>query len=485
MQLNSSLALPLVVDLDGTLIKTDLLIETSSKYLIDQPSQFYKLIQWLFKGRTVLKENLARSVALDFESLPYNTTVLAYINSEKEKGRTIILATASHRILAEQVAKHLGLFDKVFASDHEVNLKGDAKRDILVQQYGERGFEYIGNDWPDISIWKSASSAHVVSRSSKLLAKAKEYGNLGLVLNDEKPAVSKALFKAMRPHQWMKNLLILVPLLAAHQLSDFQSLSNSIIAFMAFGLVASSVYLLNDLADVEDDRHHKKKRHRPFAAGNLSQIHGWIAWPTLLTLGFLLSNLPGGPPLQFSLCLAVYVTLTVLYSFKLKQIPIVDVLALAMLYTLRIIAGAAAISVPLSFWLLSFSMFFFTSLAFIKRYSELHSAKNDGKSGNLRGRGYQPQDLNLVSSLGASSGYTAVLVLALYIQDSHTASLYSKPAIIWLACPVLLFWISRAWLIAHRGLMHEDPIVFALKDKTSWLVAGLFAAVFVLAKVVA
>jgi 4-hydroxybenzoate polyprenyltransferase len=276
-----------------------------------------------------------------------------------------------------------------------------------------------------------------------------------------------------------------VPLLAAHQLGNFQSISNSILAFIAFGLVASSVYLLNDLADVEDDRHHKKKRHRPFAAGNLSQIHGWITWPALLTLGFLLSNFPGGPPLRFSLCLAVYFTLTVLYSFKLKQIPIVDVLALAMLYTLRIIAGAAAISVPLSFWLLSFSMFFFTSLAFIKRYSELHSAKDDGQSGTLRGRGYQPQDLNLVSSLGASSGYTAVLVLALYIQDSHTASLYSKPAIIWLACPVLLFWISRAWLIAHRGHMHEDPIVFALKDKTSWIVAGLFGAVFILAKVVA
>jgi phosphoserine phosphatase len=265
MQLNSSRELPLVVDLDGTLIKTDLLIETASKYLIDRPAQFYKLIQWLLKGRTVLKESLAKSVALDFESLPYNTAVLAYLNSEKEKGRTIILATASHRILAEQVAKHLGIFDKVFASDDQVNLKGDAKRDILVRHYGEHGFEYIGNDWPDLSIWKSASSAHVVGRSSKLLTKVKENGNLGLVLNDEKPAVSRALFKAMRPHQWMKNLLILVPLLAAHQLGNLQSIFHSVLAFIAFGLVASSVYLLNDLADVEDDRHHKKKRHRPFA----------------------------------------------------------------------------------------------------------------------------------------------------------------------------------------------------------------------------
>jgi 4-hydroxybenzoate polyprenyltransferase len=182
--------------------------------------------------------------------------------------------------------------------------------------------------------------------------------------------------------------------------------------------------------------------------------------------------------------MVVYFLLTIAYSLRLKQIPIVDVLTLAMLYTLRIIAGAAAIAVPLSFWLLSFSMFIFLSLAFIKRYSELRAARDVGKVGILRGRGYDTQDLELVSSLGGSAGYTAVLVLALYIQDAHTASLYATPTIIWLACPLLLFWISRAWLIAHRGHMHDDPIVFALKDRLSWAIVALFVAVFVLAKVV-
>jgi 4-hydroxybenzoate polyprenyltransferase len=249
-------------------------------------------------------------------------------------------------------------------------------------------------------------------------------------------------------------------------------------------LTASSIYLLNDLVDVIDDRHHVRKRNRPFASGNLSLFHGWAAWPLLLALAFTLAAFAGDLPWQFIASLATYFVLTVAYSLRLKQSPIVDVLTLAMLYTLRIIGGAAAIAVPLSFWLLSFSMFVFLSLAFIKRYSELRAAIDTGKTGLLRGRGYDPQDLPLVSSLGGSAGYTAVLVLALYIQDARTASLYATPTIIWLACPLMLFWISRAWLIAHRGKMQDDPIVFAIKDPLSWVIAALFGAVFVLAKVV-
>jgi len=474
----------LVVDLDGTLIKTDLLMETASRFLIDQPFRFFKLLVWLAEGKSTLKSRLAESTSIDVTSLPYNQELLTWLRAEKAQGRRIVLATASHRLLADQVAAHLDLFDEVLATNGTTNLKSSAKRDALVSRYGERGYDYVGNDWPDVKVWQSAGQAHVVSSSSSLIEKARSHGNLGVLMSDGKPPLAVALFKAMRPHQWMKNLLVFIPLLAAHQYMHAVSVMQALLAFVVFGLTASSVYLLNDLVDVADDRHHARKRNRPLASGNLSLLHGWAAWPGLLLLAYALAGPVGGLPWRFTASMVVYFVLTVAYSLRLKQVPIVDVLALAMLYTLRIIAGAAAIAVPLSFWLLSFSMFIFLSLAFIKRYSELRAAREAGKDGTLRGRGYDPQDFELVASLGGSSGYTAVLVLALYIQDSNTASLYATPTLIWLACPLLLFWISRAWLIAHRGNMHDDPIVFALKDRVSWIVVALFGAVFVLAKVV-
>lgn len=474
----------LVVDLDGTLIKTDLLAETASQFILEQPFRLFMLLVWLAEGKSALKFRLAESTRIDASSLPYNEELLTWLRIEKAQGRRIVLATASHRLLADQVATHLGLFDEVLATDGTTNLKSNDKRDALISLYGARGYDYVGNDWPDISVWQSAAKAHVVSSSPRLIKKARSIGNLGIVMDDGKPPLAVALFKAMRPHQWMKNLLIFIPLLAAHQYTHAVSVMQALLAFVVFGLTASSVYLLNDLVDVADDRHHSRKRNRPLASGNLSLLHGWATWPVLLLLAFVLAGPVSGLPWRFIASLALYFVLTMAYSLKLKQVPIVDVLTLAMLYTMRIIAGAAAIAVPLSFWLLLFSMFVFLSLAFIKRYSELRAAREDGKVGILRGRGYDPQDLELVSSLGGSAGYAAVLVLALYIQDAHTVSLYATPTIIWLACPLLLFWISRAWLIAHRGNMHDDPIVFALKDRVSWVIVALFGAVFVLAKVV-
>jgi 4-hydroxybenzoate polyprenyltransferase/phosphoserine phosphatase len=483
MSLSESTASTLVVDLDGTLIKTDMLMETASRFLIDQPFNFFKLMVWLANGKVHLKTRLAESTTIDVASLPYNEELLKWLQAEKEQGRKIVLATASHRLLADRVAAHLNLFDEVLATATHVNLRSSAKRDALVALYGERGFDYVGNDWPDVKVWQAADKAHVVGGSSRLIDRARGNGNLGLVISDGKPLIATALLKAMRPHQWMKNLLVFVPLLAAHQYMQLESVLQALLAFVVFGLTASSVYVLNDLVDVEDDRCHVRKRNRPFASGNLSLQHGWLAWPLLLILAFTLAGPTGALPWRFIVCLGTYFLLTMGYSLWIKQVPILDVLTLAMLYTMRIIAGAAAIQVPLSFWLLSFSMFVFLSLAFIKRYSELRAAREAGRVGVLRGRGYDEQDLELVSSLGGSAGYTAVLVLALYIQDSHTASMYAKPTIIWLACPLLLFWISRAWLIAHRGNMHDDPIVFALKDRLSWLIIVLFAAVFVMAKV--
>ena len=473
--------LPLVIDLDGTLINTDLLAETASSFLLAQPFRFYEIAMWLVQGKCVLKSRLALATRIDAAALPYNKDLLAWIEEEKAQGRRIVLATASHKLLADQVAAHLDLFDDVLTTDDITNLKGPAKCALLVGRYGERGFEYVGNDWSDVPVWQSAAQAHVVSRSARLIGAARAQGNLGRTLADGRPTFAAALLKAMRPHQWMKNLLVLIPLLAAHRYGDLTSVLQALLAFLAFSLTASSVYLLNDLVDLTDDRNHPRKRRRPLAAGHLSVAAGWVAWPALLALSFTLSLL--ALPWPFTASLALYFVITMAYSLRLKRLPMLDVMTLALLYTMRIIAGAAAIAVPLSFWLLSFSMFIFLSLALVKRYSELKGAGSAEPGARLRGRGYDAKDLDLVAILGASAGYTAVLVLALYIQDSHTAALYASPEFIWLACPLLLFWVSRTWLITHRGEMHDDPIIFAIKDRVSWAVVFLVALVFVLARV--
>ena len=472
---------PLVVDLDGTLIKNDLLFETANNFIIRHPFQTARLIGWLASGKSVLKARLAESCDIDPNSLLYNEVLIAWLREQKEQGRRLVLATASHRRLADAVARHLGLFDEVLATEGEINLKSLHKRDRLVNRYGERGFDYVGNDAADLAVWQSADRAYLVSAPRALVAKVRAQGLTVRVFDDCRPSGFISFIKALRLHQSMKNVLILVPLFAAHRYGDEASLIQALVAFAVFVLTASSVYLLNDLIDVADDRHHPRKRRRPFAAGNLSLMHGWLAWPALLIPAFFTAWLFLPP--AFLASLGVYFVLTLAYSLYLKQLAIVDVLTLACLYTLRIIAGATAIAVQLSFWLLTFSMFVFLSLALIKRFSELKAARGQGESGQILGRGYFPDDLEMISSLGAGAGYIAVLVLVLYIQDSHTADLYQNPHLIWLACPLLLYWISRIWLITHRGEMHDDPIVFALKDRSSWIVGICFIAIFWLARV--
>lgn len=471
---------PLVVDLDGTLLRTDLLMETASAFITANPWRSPRLVRWLLTGRATLKARLAAIAAIDATTLPYDETLLDWLRQEKAAGRRLVLATASHRRLAEAVARHLDLFDEVLATEGDTNLKSARKRAALVERFGERRFDYVGNSSADIAVWQSARRAHVVGGSSRLLAKARKLADVGKVSSCDKPSLPRSLLRAMRPYQWVKNLLIFVPLLAAHRYTELVMLGKAWLAFVSFGLAASSVYLLNDLVDVAHDRHHPRKRRRPIAAGDLSLAHAWLAWPLLLGAAFLVAGmfLPG----NFVIVLASYVALTVAYSLTLKQRAIVDVLALAGLYTVRIVAGAAAVAVAPSFWLLAFSMFLFLSLAFIKRFSELKLARDSGVTEKIRGRGYWHDDLELVSSFGISAGYLSVLILALYVRDESTAELYQSPAFLWLASPLMLFWISRAWLIAHRGEMHDDPIVFALKDRLSWAVGAGVVAVFMLAR---
>ncbi|HEF4725978.1 TPA: UbiA family prenyltransferase, partial [Burkholderia multivorans] len=316
--------------------------------------------------------------------------------------------------------------------------------------------------------------AYVVNATPSVKRTAQRAGNVERIVESRTPAL-KTWAKSLRMHQWLKNLLIFLPLLAGHMLGSPHLVVNAVLAFVTFGLCASSVYLLNDLLDLEDDRHHPTKCRRPFASGALPLAWGLAAFPILLASAFALALL--ALPWRFSVVLLGYYALTLAYSAILKRLVMVDVVVLAMLYTVRIVAGTTAIGAHLTFWLLAFSMFIFLSLALVKRYAELMSMKKRGVT-QSRGRGYIASDLELVSSLGSASGYLSVLVLAMYIQDPKTANLYSHPQLIWFACPLLLYWISRTWIIAHRGHMHDDPIIFAVRDRVSLVVIGLCGLVF-------
>jgi 4-hydroxybenzoate polyprenyltransferase len=472
----------LVVDLDGTLLKTDMLVESLNQFVASHPLQCFHLVTWLCSGRAYLKARLAESIDIDVSSLPYNDQVIEWLKTQKSLGRKIVLATATHQIIANRIALHLGLFEEVFATNDKINLKSEVKRDLLVEKYGVGGFEYLGNDWADLPVWAFSHGAYLVSPKASLIRQVKKTLPVYHIFDDGNRNSLLIFFKALRAHQWIKNLLVFVPLLAAHKYGSVESLIYSVVAFICFSSTASSVYLLNDLIDLNNDRHHPQKKYRPFASGNLNLIYGWILIPCLILNAILISR--AFLPDSFTGVLFIYFGFTFAYSLFLKQIVMLDVLVLAGLYTLRLVAGAEAVLVTMSFWLLTFSMFIFLSLALIKRFGELKNIKPNSSEASLLGRDYSLDDLELVSSAGIGAGYISVLVMALYIQDVETKNLYQNPQFIWLAIPLLLYWISRMWLIAHRGKMEDDPIVFSLSDWPSLILGALLVIVFALAKFV-
>lgn len=470
--LDSPAAPVLVVDLDGTLIKTDLLIETTLTFLKRSPFSLPLLAVWLARGKANLKEQIAERAEIDVVSLPYNSEFLDFLRAEHAAGRTIWLATASHRKLAEQVAAHLGIFDRVLATENGRNLSGTAKLDALVSNLGPNGFDYAGNALVDLRIWPKARRALLVHPERGVETAAGRRFTVERVFPREKTRW-RTYLKAIRLHQWVKNVLIFVPLLLAHRAQELPLVFNCAIAFLAFGMTASSAYVLNDLLDLTADRHHPRKRHRPFASGALSPSAGFWLVPSLLVGAGALTMLL---PRAFGAVLLVYLAGTLAYSFKLKHHPMLDVMTLAGLYTLRILAGVVAIAVAPTFWLLAFSVFIFLSLALVKRYSELMVMQRAGKQ-EARGRGYQVGDLTILSAAGIASGYLGALVLALYVNSPEVLRLYRTPEAIWLLCGLLLYWVSRVWMITHRGDMHDDPIVFALTDGPSLVIGALAAAI--------
>ena len=465
-----------MVDLDGTLTLTDTLHESVIALIRAKPFMLFLIPIWLAKGVAYLKFKVAENSVLDVTTLPYNEPFIDWLKEQKASGKEIVLCTAANELIAHNVFKHFDFFDGVIASDEYTNLKSKNKRDALQKKYGEHGYDYAGNSSADIEVWAGASQAIVVNANKKVLAQASQVATVSETFPSVNPNLSVWL-KALRVHQWLKNLLLFVPLLAAHQFGNFQSLTTLTLAFISFSLCASSVYIINDLLDLESDRRHPRKENRPFASVKLPISLGVAVVPLLIGSSVTLGAIVGE---AFLVILLLYLVVTAAYSLALKRVVLLDCLTLATLYTVRIIAGAAAVSVALSFWLLAFSVFIFLSLAFVKRYAELKVQIQEGKS-SAHGRGYIVSDAPLLQTLGVSSGYISALVIALYVQSEDIISLYAQPLAIWLVLPILLFWVSWVWLKAERGEMHDDPIVFAAKDRASLAVVALIIVVFVYA----
>ena len=466
-----SCTVPLCVDLDGTLIVSDLLLESALRLIKRNPLYLFLFPFWLLRGKAALKAEIAKRAAPNPALLPYNRDFLEWLQTEKAAGRRLWLCTASNEKLANSVAGHLALFDGVLASDADHNLSGRLKAQRLVELFGERGFDYCGNERRDLGVWEHARSAIVVHGSVRLARDAARVSSVSRTFA-ARGGAARALLRALRPHQWAKNVLVLVPLLAAHRLSDLNDLHAVALSFAAFCLCASSVYILNDLLDLDADRAHPRKSKRPFAAGDAGIISGVALAAVLLLVAIAIAV---SLPAKFQVAFAGYYVLTVGYSLVLKGRVLIDTFALAGLYTIRIIAGGAAANVSLSFWLLLFSVFLFLSLAFVKRYAELEGLRRRQLL-HAAGRGYFVDDLPVLQSMGTGAGYLSVLVLALYINSPDIQALYQRPKVIWFLCVLMLYWISRIWIIAQRGYLNDDPVVYAFKDRMS-LLTGLLVAI--------
>jgi len=471
----TSTDVPLYVDLDGTILCSDLLHESFLSAFKASPWVGLQCVGWLMHGRARVKEELAARASIDVTLLPYRESVLAFLREERARGRRIVLATASWTTLAESVARHLGIFDAVLATSRAGNLKGEAKARRIAELSGERSFDYVGDSGADIAVWKRSRHAYVVESGDRLSARIPAEVPVKRVFRPSQ-GLWRAAVRALRPHQWAKNLLVFVPLLAAHRIGDTTAVVAAISGFVAFCLLASGTYVVNDLFDLDADRAHPTKRLRPIASGEVAIPVALGLAALMLAAGALVASRLDA---LFGLALGAYFALTLAYSLWLKRAAVLDVISLATLYVVRIVAGTFAIAAAPSFWLLAFAMFIFFSLALVKRYAELVALEDAGRA--APGRGYAGHDAEVVLAIGSASAMVSAMVLALYINGEAAKDLYSRPEVLWVLCPLFLYWVSRIWLLAARGRMHEDPVLFAVRDKVSYAIAAIGAVAIVLA----
>lgn len=466
---------PLCVDLDGTLVHCDLLHEAALRMVGRRPAAVARMFASALRGRQHLKHFVAANVPLDATLLPYRRDLLDYLVAEKAAGRRLVLVTASPRAWAEAVAAHLGIFDEVHATELQ-NLKGAHKAQKLVQLFPD-GFDYVGDSVADRPVWQAARHS---LRAGRGTAVAGPGGGVSYRDFPNGGSSWRAMLRLCRPHQWLKNLLVFVPLLAAHALQDESVLARALCCFVSFSLAASATYIVNDLLDIDADRAHPRKRFRPLAAGAVSVPAGLAMSILLFGLAVSTSFAVGS---GLYIVLLSYIAMTMLYSLVVKRLVLVDVFCLAMLYSVRVVAGAVATHVALSLWLIGFSIFLFLALALVKRCAELAIHPASASDMRLAGRGYLRSDLPFLQMLSASSSFAAVVVFTLYAAQPEVGKLYKSPELLWVVAPLLLFWLCRVMLLTHRGRMHDDPIIFTAKDPKSLLLIGLAGAVVVLASV--
>jgi 4-hydroxybenzoate polyprenyltransferase len=468
-------SVPIYVDLDSTLMRSDLLYEALLSLARRAPLLLLLVPFWLLRGRACLESHLADAGVVDPAQLPYRAELVEYLTRKAAQGHRIVLVTASSERLVQPIAEHLGIFDTVIASTATQNLRGSRKTEaITCDAVGD--FVYAGHDAADIAVWQRASAAIVVDATPSIVRRAEAATRVELSI-PRGPFSILHYLRAMRVYQWSKNALVFVPLLTAHLWASVDAIISSVLAFLAFSLAASAAYLLNDLYDLPDDRHHPKKRTRALAAGLISIRNGLLLAPLLIAAALVVARL-NSP--TFVAVLAAYFIATCAYSFVFKSYVLIDVGVLSALYTLRVLAGAVAIGVVGTFWLLAFSVFLFLSLALIKRTSELILLARVNREG-ASGRNYLASDIPVLLSIGVGSGYAAVVVFALYINSETVASSYSRPQALWLLCGTILYWIARMWLKTARGEMHHDPLVYAARDRGSIIMLLLSVALVIIA----
>jgi 4-hydroxybenzoate polyprenyltransferase len=468
-------ARPLCVDLDGTLVKSDTLADALLLLVRTHPLEALKIPLWVLEGKAVLKAKVASMVTLDVETLPYNRTLLSYLREQRHAGREIYLTTGADRKVAMGIADHLGIFSDVFASDESRNLTGIHKLASLKNRF-ETGFDYVGNAHPDLPLLAVAGESMLANPTPSARARLRTRKIAISRTFEDRKTIVKSILKAVRPHQSAKNLLVVLPLLLSHTLK-LHAIAGAILAFVCFSLCASANYIVNDLLDIEADRRHPEKRFRPFAAGDLQACTGVTIAIVFLAAAFIGAHFL---PLAFLGWLLLYTAATLVYSLLLKRVVLVDVILLSGLYTLRLLAGGAAVQVKISPWLAGFSVFLFLSLAMVKRFSELQNNRAKGHAPSIA-RGYLTSDIEQLRSFGAASAYAAVVVFSLYINSHEVIALYSHAARMWLIVPLMVLWINRVWLLAGRGDLDEDPVIFAVTDRMSLLIGLGVATVAVLA----
>jgi 4-hydroxybenzoate polyprenyltransferase len=467
---------PLCVDLDGTLVKSDTLIDSLLVLARTRPRLVPSLFAQLLRGKAAFKAFVTDNVALDVEHLPYNRRLLHYLREQHREGRPLYLATGADVRIARRVAAHLGIFTDVLGSDGATNLTGSRKLAALRIRLDAAEFDYAGNDTPDLPLLAVATEPMVANPSHRLRSHLSSRHITPTRTFEERNHFIGSALKAVRPHQWIKNLLVMLPLLLAHIVAA-PRLISAFIAFACFSLTASAAYIVNDLLDIEADRRHPQKHHRPFASGDLDAFTGLIIAAAFLVLAFAGARFL---PLEFLGWLIFYLATTFAYTTILKRYALIDVLVLSGLYTLRLLAGAAATDTHISPWLAGFSVFLFLSLAIVKRFAELENLVTRGATPR-NGRGYLVTDLNQLRSFGTASAFAAVVVFTNYISSHEVAVLYPHAERLWIIMPLMILWLCRVWLRASRGLLNEDPIVFALTDKQSLLIGAAVIAVVLFA----